>query len=323
MKRKIKFLSILLVLLLSFSFNTKVVYADEIVYLGGMPAGFSLFTRGAEIVSVCDVITEKGLVSPAKEIGLKEGDILLKINQNDINNADDIKINLDGGEVVLQYKREGQNMIKTIIPAKDINGNYKLGVLVKDNVSGIGTITFIKGDRFASLGHPVVDTNGNSVEICGGELYNCTLTSCVKGERGKAGELRGTFEKIKSVGTIDKNHITGVYGKLNQNFDKNCLSKVSIGSATMGDAYIYTSIDNSSPKMYRISIIKIDETFETKNFVVKINDKELLEKTGGIVQGMSGSPIIQNDKLVGAITHVFINDPTRGFGIDVKNMINN
>lgn len=323
MKRKIKFLSILFVLILSLTFNTKIVYADEIIYLGGIPVGLSLNTRGAEIVSVCDVITEKGLVSPAKEIGLQNGDILLKINQNDINNADDIKKNLDGREVVLEYKRVGQKMLKTISPAKDINGNYKLGVLVKDNVSGIGTITYIKGDKFASLGHPVVDTDGNLVEICGGNLYNCTLSSCIKGERGKAGELRGSFEKIKSIGNIDKNHITGVYGTINKNFNKNCLTETSIDTASMGDAFIYTTIDNSMPKMYKISIIKIDDNSQTKNFVIKINDKELLEKTGGIVQGMSGSPIIQNNKLVGAVTHVFINDPTRGFGIDIKNMLNN
>ena len=326
MKLKFRIISIIFSLCFILSLSNTVAYANEsedCVYLGGMTAGFSLFTRGAEIVGVCDVLTENGLCSPSKEIGIKEGDLLLKLDDKQINNALDIKNYLSNKDMIIEYQRNDQIFIKTIRPAKDINGNYKLGVFIKDNISGIGTITYIKNNRFASLGHPVVDAETNQVDIFGGELYNCSITGYLKGQRGKAGELRGVFIKNEPIGRIDKNIISGVYGQLNENFDKSELKKVDIGKATVGDAYIFSTIENNETKKYSISIIKIDDNVDNKNFVIKVTDKDLLESTGGIVQGMSGSPIVQNGKLVGAVTHVFINDPTRGFGINIYNMINN
>ena len=169
----------------------------------------------------------------------------------------------------------------------------------------------------------MVNNEYNEIDIFGGELYNCSITGCVKGERGKAGELRGVFVKNDPIGVIDKNLISGVYGQLSEDFDKTNLTQIEIGKASIGDACIYSTIDNNEPKRYSISIIKVDDFQDNKNFVIKVTDKDLLETTGGIVQGMSGSPIVQNGKLVGAVTHVFINDPTRGFGINIFNMINN
>lgn len=324
MKIKLKLFSIIIALFVLFSFgNIKPVYADNSVYLGGMTAGFSLYTSGAEILGVCDVITEKGLVSPAKEIGLKEGDVIVKINDNEINNAKEIDNAIkNGGSLIIEYKRCGQSFLKEIKAVKDINGHYKLGVFIRDSINGIGTITYIKGKRFASLGHPVVDENGAEIDICGGKLYNCSITGCTKGERGKVGELKGAFIKNNEIANIEKNLDCGVYGDITNLYDTSDLTKINIGNATMGDAYIYSTIDGNCPKKYSITIVKVDDV-GNKNFVVKITDKTLLERTGGIVQGMSGSPIIQNDKLVGAITHVFINDPTRGFGIKIDNMLNN
>ena len=249
--------------------------------------------------------------------------MILSINGKEINNAVDLRNSIDDdGNAIIEFMRCEQKFLKTVKAAKDVNGQYKLGVYIRDSISGIGTITFIKGDRFASLGHPVINSEGKLLKISGGKLYESKITGYVKGIRGKAGELKGVFVKDNAIANIDKNLPCGVYGTITGRFDTTSLIKTSIGKASVGDAYIYSTIDDCTPKKYSISIVKIDEG-DNKNFVVKITDKELISKTGGIVQGMSGSPIIQNNKLVGAITHVFINDPTRGFGIKIDNMINN
>ncbi len=324
MKIKFKFLSILIAVLICFSFNgNKNAHASQNIYLGGMPAGFTLSTRGVEVIGICDVVCESGLVAPLKELGIKEGDVINKINGYEINSALDIKNAIDkDGNAIIEFVHNGQSVIKQIKAVKDVNGNYKLGVYIRDNVSGIGTITYINGDRFGSLGHPVIDDNGDKLSICGGKLYNCNISGYVKGIRGRAGELKGAFIRNNAIAVVDKNLDSGVYGKITNKFDTSNLIKVELGSAKIGDAYIYSTVDGGVPKKYAISIVKVDDS-GNKNFVIKINDNELISKTGGIVQGMSGSPIVQNNKLVGAITHVFINDPTRGFGIKIDNMINN
>ena len=290
-----------------------------------MPAGFSLKTNGAYVVGICDVVTENGIVSPAKDANIKVGDIVLKIDGVSIFGAKDIEKEIQNkNNVVAEVKHQDKSVsLLSVKPARDLSGNYKLGIFIKEDVCGIGTITFILNNRFASLGHPVVDNCGSVMEINSGSVFECSITGCVKGEKGKAGELRGVFLKTNDVATIDKNLYCGVYGNINDNYDKSSLTKIEQGVATPGDAYIYTTVDGKESERYKISIIKIDNYGCNKNFVVKVVDKNLLEKTGGIVQGMSGSPIVQNEKLIGAITHVFINDPTRGFGISIDNMLNN
>ncbi len=324
-KRRFTFAILFLVLACLLNVNLyKTRASTEQIYLGGMPAGFSLYTRGATVVGICDVITQEGLVSPAKNSGINVGDIILYIDEYEINNASDIeKALVKDGKKIITLNRNEEMVLETIIPAKDLSGKNKLGVFVRDDVSGIGTITYIKGNYFASLGHPVLDDNGKLLNITGGKLFNCNITGCVRGERGKAGELRGVFLRNHSVANIEKNLQEGVFGKLNEDFSTDELTKIDIGQAKMGNATIYSTIDGKEPKQYNISIVKVDSGLDTKNFVIKVTDSALISKTGGIVQGMSGSPIVQNGKLVGAVTHVFINDPTRGFGISIENMINN
>lgn len=308
---------------LPFYKNYKVL-AEEKVYLGGMPAGFSLETKGAFIIGLCDVITENGICSPCKQAGLAVGDVILSIDGKEVNNAKDIEDALiDGENKIVKTDRCGKEIIYNIIPAKDFSSKYKLGVFIRENLNGIGTITFIKGNRFASLGHPVLADNGDIINIKSGELFGCNITGYVAGEKNKAGELRGVFDG-NSIAKIDKNLGTGVYGVINEDFDFNGFTEIEVGKAEVGDAEIYTTINGNKAKKYSISIIKTDyDNKGNKNFVIKVNDKDLLDSTHGIVQGMSGSPIVQNGKLVGAVTHVFINDPSRGFGISVQNMINN
>ncbi len=333
MKKIVSFICLLILLTCGISVVTGSAFADNInndasdsatVYLGGMPAGFTLSTNGVYVVGVCDVVTLNGIKSPAKDAGLEVGDLIKKLDGSDVKNVSDIEGAIKDKEMSqIEFLRNGERLETTICPAVDMSGNYKLGVFVKDSVSGIGTVTFIKGNRFASLGHAVINDNREVLEISEGNLFPCNITGVIKGERGFAGELRGAFLRNTPIATITKNLDCGVYGDITEEFNLDDCKKIEIGEAKVGDAKIFSTIEGKTPKEYGISIVKYDSFGETKNFVIKVTDKELLEKTGGIVQGMSGSPIVQNGKLVGAVTHVFINDPTRGFGISIENMINN
>ena len=308
---------------LTFSYNY--VYAEEndnSVYLGGQTAGFSITTKGAYIVGLCDVITESGIKQPSVDAKLDKGDVIISIDGVDVNNATDIeKVVKDNNKKVLTIKRCGEIKIVDIVPAKDVCGKFKLGIFVREDVCGVGTITYLKGNKFASLGHPILDENEEILQISSGKIYNCNIIGYVKGERGKPGELRGVFEKKNQIGEIKLNCSCGVFGELNKNFDKKDLKKIDIGTAKVGNASIFSTVNGNESNEYSISIVKVDEIAEFKNFIIKITDTRLLNGTGGIVQGMSGSPIVQNGKLVGAVTHVFLNDPSRGFGITINKMM--
>lgn len=318
----------MLLAVFAFPFGVSAQVAE--VYIGGMPAGFTLGMGGAQIVGICEVLTEGGTVCPAKDAGLSVGDVIVKLNGIKIETASDIdkvleSCNSSSSEITVKHGEEQEN--KQIEAARDLaSGKKKLGVLIRDSVSGIGTVTYIEKDslRFGSLGHAVADENGKLMNLEKGNIFKCSIVSVVKGERGKAGELKGLFLNDKSIALADKNCETGVYGNFKSGSDLTSLPKAEISSeAQPGAAYIYTTVDGVTPKQYSISIVKVDKgNKQNKNFVIKVTDKELLKQTGGIVQGMSGSPILQNGKLIGAITHVFLNDPTRGYGIAIGNMLN-
>lgn len=298
------------------------------VFLGGMPAGFTLGLGGAQIVGVCEVLTEDGAVCPAREAGMAVGDIICNMNGVRIESAADIDKVLDAskGETDVTIRRGSERISSKITPAEDLaSGRKKLGVLIRDSVSGIGTVTYIeKGSlRFASLGHAVADEAGKLMNVEKGNIYQCSIVNVVKGERGRAGELKGLFLNDKNIAVADKNCATGIYGNFEREYDVSSIRSVRIGtSAHPGKASIFTTVDGCTPREYSISIVKVDEgNKQNKNFVLKVTDKDLLERTGGIVQGMSGSPILQDGKLVGAVTHVFLNDPTRGYGIGIANML--
>ena len=300
--------------------------ADDSVYLGGFAAGFSIKSRGAEIVGLSDVITKYGLVSPSKQCGIEIGDKLMSIDGIEINCSKDIENalkNFKGENVVLVIKRNDEKIIKEVQPVEDMSGEFKLGLFIRDNLNGVGTMTFIKKNgEFMALGHPIVEEDNSLTEIVSGELYKCSIIGVNKGVRGKAGELKGIFIKDDCIGEISRNLNQGLRGKLSSDFDFSILKEVNLGTAKMGSAKIVTSVNGVEPKTYDIMIVKTENGDENgKNYVIKVIDEELLGIAGGIVQGMSGSPIIQDGKLVGAVTHVFLNDPTRGYGISIDNML--
>lgn len=303
--------------------------ADDEFYIGGFPAGFVLNTQNVEVIGMCEISTENGTVCPAREAGIKSGDIIKKLNDIEITSANKLTeaLSEDFSKYNLVITRAGETKEITMQPAIDkANGKKKLGLLVKDSLNGIGTVTYIDktNNKFGSLGHPVNNESGNVISINGGSLYGCSIYDVKKGLRGNPGELKGFFDNSQMLGVIKENTKCGIFGDISKDFNVSNLTRVKKGSvseATIGKAYIYSTLDGNACDKYEISIVKVDaDNKDNRNYVIKINDKRILEKAGGIVQGMSGSPIVQNGKLIGAVTHVFVNDPTRGYGISIDNM---
>ena len=318
-----------------YSINTErdliVASADtKTVYVGGMSAGFTLKTGSAQVIGTCEVLTESGVCTPALTAGIRAGDDIRKvggIRVESIGELNEIVNKSQGKSLEFEIER-GEELRKVEIqPVKDkLTERYKIGVLVRDSVSGIGTVTYIDktSGRFGSLGHSVVGENKREMRISEGAVYECSIVGINKGIRGKAGELRGMFLNDKHLGNAEKLCNCGIFGQISDKFEVNELMSVVANSQDVkpGSACIYSTINGLEAKRYEIEIVKVDKNNKDhKNYVIKITDDELISQTGGIVQGMSGSPILQDGKLIGAVTHVFLNDPTRGYGIDINTML--
>ncbi len=319
--------------LLSFTFSPFAATASAetgSLYLGGFPAGFVLNTVNVEVIGICEVVTDGGICSPARDAGVCIGDIIEKINDEEVTKTSDINeiISRKYKKYEITVKRGEERLSFEIQPVKELSpGTKRIGVLVKDSINGVGTVTYIDGEnrKFASLGHPVTDTDNKLIEINGGTLYGSLIYDVKKGVRGAPGELRGAFESGVVIGKANINCSCGVFGTLAKDYDCSKLVRIDKGSiddVNIGTAYIYSTVYGKKAEKYKISIVKVDRSNkDNRNFVIKVEDKNLLSKTGGIVQGMSGSPIVQNGKLIGAVTHVFVNDPTRGYGIGIEHML--
>ncbi len=302
-------------------------------YLGGIPAGFTLSQGGAEVIGLNDVTDTQGVHHPAADAGIKAGDYIVAIDGISVKSISDLSAALErsgGKPVKVIIKRAGETAETQITPVKDQkSGKYKLGVLVRDTLTGIGTITYINKQtlKFGSLGHAVATENCANLSACDSKVFLCSIVGVNRGMRGRAGELRGLFLNDKPLATANKVCETGLYGSFDKDCDFSAMKTVlaaPISEAKIGKACIYSTIDGVTPCEYEISIVKVDSRQkDNKNFVLKITDERLIAETGGIVQGMSGSPIVQNGKLIGAVTHVFLNDPTRGYGIGIEKMFEN
>lgn len=307
---------------------------DLEVYPGGSTVGIKLSTKGVLVVGHSEIDSDKGTVeSPARSSGIELGDVIVKINGEEIENSRDLakKVKeLNCKKIDIEFFRNEVIHKKEINMEKE-NEEYKLGLWVRDSTAGIGTLTFYDGNTktFGALGHPITDGDTNRpFTIKNGDLLNSTVISVRKGEKGIPGELKGLFINEKdSIAKIYKNTEAGIFGSLTSSFKENnkiCPMKVGFRNEIKeGYAQIITTIDEGEPKSYDIQIVKLLEQDEPgpKSMVIKITDEELLQKTGGIVQGMSGSPIIQDNKIVGAVTHVLINKPDVGYGIYIEWML--
>lgn len=294
--------------------------SEKYVALGGYPIGIAIKTSGLYITSKVSVVTKDGAVCPADGLDINNGDILLAIDGKTVENVNQIPQMIDGKEqVTLTVKRNSEIKEYIIQPALDaLSGKNKLGLLLQDQIEGIGTMTYTDGKNFYALGHTIKDMNGNNIVANGGSIYNADINGFVKGQRGRAGELNGSFITLdNALGNITANNDFGLYGQLAQERNEKLVALGSKSDVQPGSAYIYTTIDGNSPQKYEIQIIKSNNqnSPSEKSMVLRIVDQRLLDSTGGIVQGMSGSPIVQNGKLIGAVTHVFTSDPTKGYGI--------
>ena len=305
---------------------------DLMLYPGGMPFGVKFYTDGVMVVGFCDVETSKGSINPATRAGLHAKDVILKINGEDIKGAADLteRIEASGGKALtLTCRRGGKEFQTTLTPVlSSSEGRYKTGIWVRDSGAGIGTVTFLFPDSgaFAGLGHGICDADtGALVEMRKGSISDVTISSVVKGAAGAPGELKGHFNPGRT-GALLGNSACGVWGVFSEVPETEC-EPLPVGlrdDICEGDAYILCTVGSDEMQKYdiRISNIKRDAK-GSKCFTVTVTDPDLLALTGGIVQGMSGSPIIQDGKIVGAVTHVLINDPTTGYGIFLENMLAN
>lgn len=301
---------------------------EQLLIAAGVPIGVDVHTSGV-LVTGLSPIGDEGK-SPAQAAGIRRGDIIESVNGEKTETAEELcgAVGESAGSALLvEYLRGGKPMSATVYPIRDFEGKYKIGLLVRDGASGIGTLTYIDPltNGFAALGHGICDTeSGVLLPIIKGTAEEVVLSGITRGRAGSPGELHGFFSG-RRTGTIKSNAVSGVGGELfsiPSGLENELYPIGRREDVREGKAYIFTTVDETGRQKYEVEISKIDIGGAQKNFTVKVTDERLIEKTGGIVQGMSGSPIIQDGKLVGAVTHVLISDSTSGYGIFIENMIN-
>ncbi len=316
-------------------FDINVVDRDVLIP-GGNAIGVRLNTKGVLVVAVTDVIGIDGeRYSPAKDAGIKNGDSILELNGIKIKDAEhlvELLNQITEDKVKILVERNKIKYEAEVTPVKSIQDNcFRLGIWVRDKTAGVGTLTFYdeKSKIFGALGHGITDMDtGNLLDVEYGNIMNAKIANIEQGKKGNPGEIKGVFYKTENVlGEISKNSPFGIYGIISDDFIKtNNIKPMPIGfkeEVKEGKACILTTIDENKVEKFEVNILKVQNQQypNQKSMTIKVTDKRLLQKTGGIVQGMSGSPIIQDGKIIGAITHVFVNDPTKGYGVYIEWML--
>ncbi|MBS1411726.1 MAG: SpoIVB peptidase [Christensenellaceae bacterium] len=297
---------------------------------GGMCIGVSLFTNGVIVAGNSDISCQDGKkVNPAMQAGLFDGDIITKVNGQQLLNARQLGQLVEESKdkpIKLSVLRNNKSVEVNITPAYDVyEKKYRLGLWLRDSTAGIGTITYADNEnkKYAALGHAITDPDtGTILPVGTGEIVECTINDIVKGKKGIPGELKGSFRlNSPAYGSISANTEFGLYGDtysdiINELYPQG-VQVASRNSVKEGKATILTTVDGQGIQEYEINIIKANkqDVRASKSMIIEVTDQRLLEKTGGIVQGMSGSPILQNGKLIGAVTHVLISDPQKGYAL--------
>ena len=299
------------------------------VQVCGTPFGVKMFSDGALVVAFSDQYTNLGTENPAKEAGLKLGDLIVSAGGHAVRSNEELTqaiTDAAGNAIPIVYRRDGVQHTTMLTPVQDAStGAYRAGLWVRDSSAGIGTMTFLDplNGTFAGLGHAISDTDtGADITLLSGEIVPVVITGCVNGTAGSPGELQGEFSAA-AAGTVLTNDSTGVYGSYTAAMTGQSCPVMQPQEIALGEAEIWTTISGSTPRAYSVRIEQVNMTSSdpNRNLLVKVTDPELLAATGGIVRGMSGSPIVQNGRLVGAVTHVLVNDPTRGYGIFATTML--
>ncbi|QAT42830.1 SpoIVB peptidase [Aminipila luticellarii] len=311
------------------------VVTEKTLMPGGQSIGVKMDVKGVLIVGLQEIETVTGeVVNPGLLSGLQIGDTILEINGQKVYRAAEVQsiVNKIRGEVLLKLQRKDDIIEITLTPVIAKSDNmYKLGIWVKDKTAGIGTLTYYdpQSNFYGALGHAITDPETSAIlPVAEGELVHSKVESVKQGKAGNPGEIRGIFyEADDPLGSLNKNTEFGIFGKLYGEITNPYYSKpLPIGyqdSVVEGPAYILTTLDNNKVECYEIEIEKVNKQNkpDTKSMTIKVTDERLLKKSGGIVQGMSGSPIIQNGRLIGAVTHVFVNNPQKGYGIFIEWML--
>lgn len=308
--------------------DVNVIPKTKVVPMGNL-IGAKLYTSGVLVVGMSEIQgDDQQKHKPYEGSGIEEGDMIVEMDSKKIANTDELveTVNSSKGKVIqIKYVRNDETITTSIQPIKSEDNEYKLGLWVRDAAAGVGTLTFYEPStgKFAALGHGIVDVDtGDIINIANGELVTSNLVAIKKGEKGTPGEIKGSIDSGVTIGNISKNTNFGVFGlvsnKNNLNLNGAKEYEVALRSEIQtGEAEIICELENEKKEKYKIEISKIytSNNYDNKSMMIKITDERLLQKTGGIIQGMSGSPIIQNGKFVGAITNVLVSDPTTGYAI--------
>ncbi len=328
-KQKISIILTLIIFSLN-AFSIPVQAKNNKVIVGGESFGLKLYCKGVMVTNLERFESNDKKLCPAESCGVKKSDIITMINNETVKSNEkvsEIIKNSNGKSLKLLIERDNKKLNLTLTPVKNERGQYCAGMWVRDSCAGIGTICFYdkSNNSYAALGHGICDTDSGGIMASNsGEILKASITSVNKSENNNIGTLNGYFTN-QVIGTIRDNSSLGVYGKTTSEISKQKEVEIAdIAEVKIGNAIMYSTIEGTTPKPYSIEITQIcnKDKNSNRNFVIKVTDKELLEKTGGIVQGMSGSPILQNNMLVGGLTHVFVESCTQGYGIFAENMIN-
>lgn len=297
----------------------------------GKAVGIKLFAQGVLVVGLSDLTTDQGLSSPAQACGLQPGDVITHINGTQVGSIEqvqDLLQDLQGQEMALAVTRDEATQTLTARAARcSDDGQYKLGAWIRDSMAGIGTLTFADPETglFGTLGHGINDVDtAVLMKLQSGAITPASVAGVTKGQNGRPGELRGTFSASQTLGTLYANTQSGVFGYLQ---DPEAITGTPVPVAEedevhTGQATILSNVSGTQVEEYTVEILKVyDDSKDTRDLMLRVTDQRLLEQTGGIVQGMSGSPILQDGKLVGAVTHVLIDHADRGYGILAQNML--